>query len=349
MTAPFRLFGAEFSAYSLKVRSYLRYKGLAFDWLERSAARLEEFNGFAKKPMAPVLVDADDQVTQDSTAIIAVLEAEFPEPSIAPEAPALAVLSALIEDYADEWLNKALVHYRWSYEPDSEAAAKRIAELVFPEAEAPEDIQASIRSRMGARLHHVGATPDNAALIEGSFAQLLELLEAHLASRPYLFGARPALADFALAAQLGQLASDPTPGAVLRANAPRVAEWIARMDAPKAEGEFEGFEALRPTLLALVHAEIAGAYLPWMTANAEAVREDKAHVSVDLAGGTFSQKPQRFAAKSFAAIEKLCAEHQEDEALKAFLEEAGAGALLQASSEDESGEDEESESEETAD
>ena len=58
MTAPFRLYGAELSPYSVKVRSYLRFKGVEFEWLTRSAARQEEFARFAKQPLVPVLVDA---------------------------------------------------------------------------------------------------------------------------------------------------------------------------------------------------------------------------------------------------------------------------------------------------
>ena len=80
MTAPFRLYGAELSPYSIKVRSYLRYKGLAFEWLPRSNARQEEFARYAKLPLIPVLVDADETALQDSTPIIEKLEAQFPEP-----------------------------------------------------------------------------------------------------------------------------------------------------------------------------------------------------------------------------------------------------------------------------
>ena len=48
MNAPFRLYGAELSPYSVKVRSYLRYKGVPFEWLQRSAAKQEEFQKYAK-------------------------------------------------------------------------------------------------------------------------------------------------------------------------------------------------------------------------------------------------------------------------------------------------------------
>jgi len=74
MTAPFRLYGAELSPYSLKVRSYLRFKGLDFEWLTRSNARQEEFTRYAKQPLMPVLVDAADTALQDSTPIIEALE-----------------------------------------------------------------------------------------------------------------------------------------------------------------------------------------------------------------------------------------------------------------------------------
>ena len=42
MTA-YRLFGAETSPYSIKVRSFLRYKGVDFEWIGRSKATEEEF------------------------------------------------------------------------------------------------------------------------------------------------------------------------------------------------------------------------------------------------------------------------------------------------------------------
>jgi hypothetical protein len=51
MTAPFRLYGAELSPYSVKVRSYLRYKGVEFDWVARTNARQEEFQRYAKLPL----------------------------------------------------------------------------------------------------------------------------------------------------------------------------------------------------------------------------------------------------------------------------------------------------------
>lgn len=327
MTAPFRLYGAELSPYSVKVRSYLRFKGLEFDWLPRTNGRQEEFQRYAKLPLIPVLVDANDNAMQDSTPILESLEARYSEPSATPQEPSLAFLAALLEDYADEWLNKAMFHYRWSYPDDQASAAKRITDMIFDGGEKPDGIEDAVRTRMIGRLYHVGSSPETAPLIEGSFTRLIGHLESVLKARLYLFGARPSVADFGLAGQLAQLLSDPTPGALLRAEAPNVVAWIARMERPTAEGGFAAFADVRDDFAALLREEIAGSYLAWAAANAQAVRDDAAGVSVEIAGATFTQKPQRYAAKAFAELQRK-RRLVEDEALAALLSETGVDAYL---------------------
>lgn len=333
MNAPFRLYGAELSPYSVKLRSYLRYKAIPFEWLQRTAARQEEFARYAKQPLIPVLVDANDKAMQDSTPIIEALEAQFPEPAIAPEDPALAFVSALLEDYADEWVNKAMFHYRWTYPADQESAAARIVQGMFENAEAPAGLEDSVRARMTARLHHVGSSPETAPVIEASFTRLLGLLEPLLGEHPYLLGGRPALADFGLACQLGQLLSDPTPGALIRAQAPNVVRWVKRMDNPKAQGDFASLAALRDGLAALLRSEVAGAYLVWAGANAAAIADDEGHFSVEIDGRMFTQKPQRYAAKALAALQNKRARVGDNAALGALLGESGCDVVLAAEAE----------------
>ena len=340
MTAPFRLYGAELSPYSMKVRSYLRYKGIEFEWLPRTNARQEEFARYAKLPLIPVLVDAEETALQDSTPIIETLEAQFPEPSIVPDQPALAFVCALLEDYADEWLNKAMFHYRWSYPDDQESAARRITDMIFEGAEKPEGIEDAVRTRMIGRLYHVGSSPETAPLIEGSFTRLLGFLEQMLASRAYLFGGRPSLADFGLAGQLAQLLSDPTPGALMKAHAPNVVRWIDRMENPLAEGAFVPLAAVREDVAELLRKEVAGAYLVWMAANARAVADDASGVAVEIGGTMFTQKPQRYAAKSFAELQRKRAA-VDDPALAALLGETGCDAFLLASRSDSGAADDE--------
>ena len=89
----YRIFGSELSPYSVKVRSYFRFKGLPHDWIPRSPAVQAEFQKYAKLPLVPLVVTPEGEGIQDSTPIIERFEAA--QPSLAPDDPALAFLSAL--------------------------------------------------------------------------------------------------------------------------------------------------------------------------------------------------------------------------------------------------------------
>ena len=127
MSDRYRIFGSELSPYSIKVRAYFRYKQIPHEWVTRSRENMAEFQQHAKLPLIPLVLRPDGGAMQDSTPIIEKMEELFPKPSIHPENPALAFLSALIEEYGDEWGNKPMFHYRWTYEADQESAARRIA------------------------------------------------------------------------------------------------------------------------------------------------------------------------------------------------------------------------------
>src|SRR3990167_458248 len=99
----YRLYGVEMSPYSVKVRSYLRYKKIPHEWILRSMDRMAEFNRYAKLPLVPCLGCPDGSGLQDSTPIMETLEARYPEHQVRLADPTLDFLSALIEEYADEW------------------------------------------------------------------------------------------------------------------------------------------------------------------------------------------------------------------------------------------------------
>ena len=325
---PYRIFGSELSPYSVKVRSYFRYKGIPHEWVVRNASNMEEFRRHARLPLIPLVLTPEGEALQDSTPILERVEAAHPEPSIHPPEPVAAFVSALLEEYGDEWGNKAMFHYRWTYEPDQVSAAARIARENLPGADAAtvEGTAAAIRARMVPRLSFVGSSAETRDTIERSFEREASLIDAHLAGRPYLFGARPAFADFGAFAQLYECLTDPTPGAWLRARVPRAVAWIERMLAPKAEGPFEPWADLEPTLLPLLRDEVAGCFLPWSEANRRALSEGR-DVELALGGRPFRQAPQKYHARSLAALRARYAAAR-SEALDAVLERASCLAGL---------------------
>jgi glutathione S-transferase len=331
MPVPYRIFGSELSPYSVKVRSYCRYKRIPHEWIIRNPGVEEEFQRYARLPLVPLVVTPEGRGLQDSTPIIEALETRYPEPSIHPPAAAAGFLSALIEEYADEWGNKPMFHYRWSYEPDQQSAAERLARSLRPGVAGDlADAVAAVRARMMARLAFVGSSAATKDLIEGSYRRQLAILEPHLARRPYLFGGRPAFADFGLFAQLHQLSTDPTPAALMRAAAPHVGRWIQAMLGPRLEGDFEAWAGLAPTLSPLLRDEIAGRFLPWSAANAEAIASGARQFTVELGGQPFTQQAQKYHAKSLVALRARYAAVADKSALDPILRETGCWSWLQA-------------------
>ena len=260
-------------------------------------------------------------------------EASHPgAPSIVPGDPALAFLSALLEEYADEWGNKWMFHYRWAYAPDCWATAERIA-LQMAGAEGPLAVakaRAAIAERMSGRLDFVGSNPTTRPLIEASFKRVLSILDGHLKDRAYVFGGKPTLADFGLWGQLYECATDPTPGALMRSGAPHVMAWVARMAQPRDEGAFESWPDLASGLTPLLKQEVGALFLPWSAANAEAIARGDKSFTTTLAGASWMQEPQKYHARSLAELRRKYQAGKGVPGLETILNETGCVAVLSA-------------------
>jgi glutathione S-transferase len=330
MTDLYRIFGVEMSPYSVKVRSYFRYKAIPHQWIPRNQDKQGEYQKFAKLPIVPLVVTPRDEGIQDSTPIIERIEAQHPQPSIHPADRVAAFVSVLLEEFGDEWGNKWMFHYRWAREVDQLACAGRLARSMNLAADESQLAAATamVRERMVGRVWFVGSSPQTAPQIEDSFRASLDLLEKHLAARPYLFGARPAFADFAMWGQIYNLWTDPTPGAIVEAYAPTVLAWVQRMMWPRAEGDFEPWSRLEPTLMPLLTTQVGALFMPWTVANAAALAGGREEFSVELAGRNWTQKPQKYHAKSLGALRQKYAALSDRSALDPVLERAGCLAAL---------------------
>ena len=171
MADGYRIIGAEMSPYSVKVRSYFRYKAIPHQWILRNAASQAEFEQHAKIPVIPLLVTPEGTGIQDSTPIIDAMEKLHPEPSIHPDDAALRFISALIEEFGDEWGNKWMFHYRWARDVDQISSAGRIARMRGPSTDEEKHaaFTAQVRARMVDRVWFVGSNAANAPRIEAGF------------------------------------------------------------------------------------------------------------------------------------------------------------------------------------
>jgi glutathione S-transferase len=330
MVNGYRIIGAEMSPYSVKVRSYFRYKAIPHQWILRNAASQAEYEKLARMPIIPLVVTPEGTGIQDSTPIIDQMEKLYPEPSIHPDDPVARFISALVEEFGDEWGNKWMFHYRWAHDVDQISSAGRIARMRGPDASEEKHavFAGQVRARMVDRVWFVGSNAVTAPQIEASFLDMLGMLDNHLASRPYLFGGRPAFGDFGLWGQIYQMWTDPTAGALIGGGAPHVLDWVHRMLWPRAEGKFEAWSTLQPTLMPILTKQIGAQFMPWTCANEKALADAREEFSVTLGDKIWTQKPQKYHARSLGMLRAKYADVADKAALDPVLEAAGCLAGL---------------------
>lgn len=317
----YRLFGAELSPYSVKLRSYLRYRQVPHKWIVRSQKYNDEFKKYAKLPLIPLLVSPQGEGAQDSTPIIQNFENQQGA-LLTPPGNVSPFISALLEEYADEWANKWMFHYRWWYPENQKSAAYRIAEMQLPPAfwaHLPlvkqilkRKIATFVKQRMIPRLSFVGSKSSTKEQIEASFLNGCAIMEKHLANRDYIFGGLPSLADFGLWCQLYIIWTDPTPKRIINQH-PNLLKYIKNMLNPTKTGEWEDWQSLAPTLMPLLSSEVARLFLPWSFANSKALAEEEKEFSVELNGKIFSQGVQKYHARSLKAIIASYKQHKNTE------------------------------------
>ena len=295
-----RIVGAPGSPYSRKVRAVLRYRRIPHAWSNQGAPETRGLPQPRVQLLPQLLLPGPDgtlEARTDSTPLIRELERRYAGRSVIPPDAALAFIDALLEDYADEWLTKAMFHYRWAFAPDI-ANAAAILPRWFRTNQSESDAIANgklFAERQIGRLGVVGSNPVTAPVIEESYRRLLRLLDAHLTDSRFLFGGRPAPSDFGIFGQLTQLVGfDPTPMAIARQSAPRVVAWVDVVEdlsgLEPEERDWTPRDAVPDTVRALL-AEVGRVYVPFLLANAAALERGAETVECVIDGRPWTQRP----------------------------------------------------------
>ena len=295
------------SPYSWKMRGVLRYRQIPFRWVVRDS----KWDDLPEPPVriVPVIVfpqpdGSYGEVMVDSSPQIMRLEAEFSGRSIVPTDPAVAFIDALIEDYADEWLTKAMYHYRWANDPDIQTAGRVLPaagnrRLTSDQHEAAANM---VIERQTGRRALIGSTEETAPIIESSYKRVLDVFSELFSHQEFFLGDRPGRGDFGLYGQLTQLVQrDPTPTAIAARRSPKVVSWIDDLDDLSwlpVDGDvgWSSLESLPNATTQLLH-EIGFTYAPFMVANAQALMSGADEVVCDVEGGTYRQAPFNYQGK----------------------------------------------------
>lgn len=290
-----RMYGSRISYYAGKLEAYLRHRGIAYVLLPM-VDHAKEMREGAGAVQSPVLQLEDGRWLSDTTPILAWFDAqrEAGEPSIYPEDPSLRFAALLLEDYADEWLWRPAMHFRWSFLQDRQYASGVLTDEQMTAMRAPRFLKrwAITRRQRGGFVRGDGVTAATRRHVESSAMASFDLLEAVLRERPFLFGDRPTIADFGFVAPMFRhFAQDPTPSEIMRQRAPRLYAWVARMW--EADARRHG-PALVPTIdgaLAALIREACDTHLVQLRENARAYQREQSHFEQEIQGCHYRRLP----------------------------------------------------------
>lgn len=284
---PLTLYAPELSYFGGKLESVLRYMELPYERIGKGPiGDIEAATGVAQ---VPALHLADGRWLTDSTPLIGWLNARYPDVSVIPRDPACAFFSRLVEDYADEWLWRPAMHYRWDY-TESAAQQSRVLAVDDENARAVRLPVFVKRYIIRTRQRKVFTTGDGVNdetwdHVEQVYLDSLQHLSAIFDQRPYLLGSRPSLADFGFFGPMFRhFGMDPPSARIMRETAPAVFEWVARLWNARASRMADDLLDEVPQDWSPILDSIGSAYLPYLCANAESWKKKQSHFDVEIEG-----------------------------------------------------------------
>lgn len=267
------VYGSKISYYTGKFEAYLKYRSLPYESFPTVAhdKKLKQGVGIVQMPVVQL---ADGRWMTDTTPMIAWLESQQDSPSIYPSDPALDFVARLIEDYADEWLWRSAMHYRWTYRASRQYAAEFLYdELVRGTLPLPRFMALNMlkRRQLFGFVKGDAVTRKTRFHADKTYLNALDRMSAILKLRPFLLGQTPTIADFGLMAPMFRhFSQDPTPAEIMRERAPRVYEWVARMWTVEPSTEGAGLIDSVDEVLSDFLAEICATHLVQLRENATA-------------------------------------------------------------------------------
>ncbi len=308
---PWIVWTSELSPFGLKVILLCRYYGLPFRVLPEQGTTAERIRYSLRRelltrgvlpltwplmtaddefPLVPFLFGPDGENLYDSTAIAEWFDQQTEAARcLLSDDPVARFVTALIDDYADEFGLYMVHHNRWKVSAlDNDASERLVRELGIPGL-LKQPVMARWQRRQTERLPYLFSVapegfqlagmpagvqppsrpgfPATHALLEDAFERLITILDTLLSQRRFILGERMTLADAALYGQLGMNLSDPSACRWMQSRAPALHAWLKRLHCGdlallQASGGLQIDTALAPLL-----AEISRVFVPLMQQN----------------------------------------------------------------------------------
>ncbi len=290
--------GGHESYFTGKLEAYLRAKGIAYQSIPFTMEEVQKAAAYTGFFQIPQVACPDGSWLIDTTMIIDYLDRLHPEPRTSPIDPSANFIALLLEDYADEWLWRPAMHYRWSFDCGAELLSSWLGEhLTDPDMSLEQKKAFFIERQRGIFVEGDGVTPETRAAVESIYQSTLTALEDIFEVRDFILGDRPTQADFGFMGPFFRhFFCDPDPGRLMRDHSPGVHEWVARMwnMKPRRFSSAAQIDEIPNDLDALLEP-VASTYLPYLAANQDAIMAGEEEVRHETLGVSWAEpaKPYR--------------------------------------------------------
>lgn len=238
----FLLYLMDLSYFSGKLEMYFRYRNFNFERIEPTLSELYEIKKKTGTTQVPIVFDKKANIwLRDTTYIIKYMEETYVSKNkkfpIYPTSMEKNYIALLLEDFADEYMWRPAMYFRWEPKVDAKFLSTRFvwefADGAGLLAFVPKFLRSSIllfRQWLFSVFGEGIINAEQHKIVKNQYYFVLDTLQKVLETTPYLFGKYPTIVDFGfLGPFFRHFSSDPTPRKIMQQQAPAVYEWVSRM------------------------------------------------------------------------------------------------------------------------
>ena len=321
----YTIFGSEISAFTRKLEAAFECYGVDFVIKRKTPEIKDALEGRSGTHQIPVLRTPENWILADTSPIMMLMDSRYPHRRLYPLG-INGVLVHILEEVLDEWMVRAMVHFRWHYDDNTVFVISRLTgnNLDIETARQHQLAQWGLRSCRATGTESVAQQ----AYAEKEYFSIVEALEEQLSHTSYALGACPTAVDTILMGTYrGHTNFDPSPD---MSRFKRIAEWNSRDHSQGQRSELDAFANPSPfvqRLLTIAREQ----YAPFALANKRALDNgDKAFV-INTYGEDVSYLAREYPERSRRMIVQRI-QHQlsdtERQQLNQWLDEQGLAACF---------------------
>lgn len=224
------LYRSKISYFSGKLEAYLKYKQIPFTITEVDRKVFNKIYRHTGVKKMPAMESSHGIWLFDTTPMIQWLEEQYGGVPVIPDDPALAFIALLMEDYADEWLWRPAMWWRWVPMASRLALGWIIGSEIIEQRLGRSAGWFFAKRQQREWLWDDGVDKDNEHQVRDMLYREFEFLEPLFEKQPFILGSHPSVADYGyFASMFRHFGNDPDPAEVMRMEAPNTYEWLARL------------------------------------------------------------------------------------------------------------------------